>query len=92
MKYPDDRDERVWGLDEQLTFGKYKGRFVGDILREDPQYLVWAHDNISYFLLEDELYEALVYNQYQPTNPGPAHELNPNGNPWPQPKQKKEKW
>jgi hypothetical protein len=34
---------------EILTFGKYKGRKIDDILIEDTQYLKWAYENISEF-------------------------------------------
>ena len=35
-----------------LTFGKYKGESIADILEEDAQYLVWLHDNSDFFELD----------------------------------------
>ena len=36
------------GLDEEeLTFGKYKGRTPLQIADEDPQYIVWMYDNLD---------------------------------------------
>lgn len=40
-----------------LTFGKYKGESIADILATDPQYLVWLHDNSDFFELNYLLLE-----------------------------------
>ena len=45
--------------DTILTFGKYRGRTVADIIEEDPAYLVWAHENVYWWHLEDTLYDTL---------------------------------
>lgn len=42
-------------LSEKLTFGKYKGKTVADVLIEDPSYLVWAHNNVDFFKVSTEL-------------------------------------
>lgn len=44
-------------LDHVLTFGKYKGETVGDILEVDPQYLIWLHNNSEFFELNYRLLE-----------------------------------
>jgi hypothetical protein len=38
-----------------LTWGKYKGYALDDILETDPQYLVWLHNNSSIFELSADL-------------------------------------
>ena len=38
-----------------LSFGKYKGDTIEEVLRKDPELLVWYHDNIEWFTLSDEL-------------------------------------
>ena len=40
-----------------ISFGKYKGESIADILEIDPQYLVWLHNNSSFFELGCELLE-----------------------------------
>lgn len=35
--------------DSMLTFGKYKGQRVSDILERDPDYIAWCTENISWF-------------------------------------------
>lgn len=36
---------------KHFTFGKYKGMFVNDVIRIDPEYVRWAEKNISFFKL-----------------------------------------
>ena len=33
----------------KITFGKYKGRIACDIVVDDPQYVMWAAENVSFF-------------------------------------------
>jgi len=42
-----------------ITFGKkHRGECVKDVLEEDPQYLIWCHENKSLnFILEPKLYK-----------------------------------
>lgn len=42
----------------RITFGKHKDKFVEDVLRTDPSWLAWAHENVQWFRLEEELYRA----------------------------------
>lgn len=47
-------------LEDVMTFGKYKGKKIEDVLSENPSYLVWAHDDIKWFKLEQEIYDEAV--------------------------------
>lgn len=38
----------------KITFGKYKGREVEDIIKIDASYLLWANNNVSFFNLSKE--------------------------------------
>ena len=31
-------------LDDKLTFGKYKGYAIREVIRKDPDYVAWACD------------------------------------------------
>ena len=33
------------GIDDKMTFGKYKGKEIGEIIDDDPSYLEWAVQN-----------------------------------------------
>ena len=33
---------------DKFPFGKYKGRSVIEILVSDPQYILWANENVDY--------------------------------------------
>ena len=37
-----------------LTFGKYKGLKVTDVIDSNPEYIKWAFKNVPYFKLTDE--------------------------------------
>ena len=61
-----------------FTFGKYKGRYVMDILNENPAYVEWCVNNIKWFSLDDteqkmlnEITKAIniVYYQYPDSFP-----------------------
>jgi hypothetical protein len=41
----------------RLSFGKYRGASIADVLAEDPQYLVWAQENVGGFDLHHSLLE-----------------------------------
>lgn len=34
-----------------MTFGKYKGLTVGHVIKAYPDYVLWAHRNVSFFKL-----------------------------------------
>ena len=45
--------------DDRLMFGKHKGKTVGQIISEDPGYILWALANVSgFFATEAVLKEA----------------------------------
>lgn len=43
-----------FGLKSKLTFGKYKGDTVEEVLNNKPSYLEWAIDTIEWFELDEE--------------------------------------
>lgn len=47
----------------RLWFGKHKGETVDSVAENDPAYLVWAHENIDWFKLTKEQYEALLMDE-----------------------------
>ena len=49
----------VYTHETVLKFGKYKGTglTVEDIATTDPKYLIWAHENIAWFALEEQIYK-----------------------------------
>lgn len=44
-----------------MPFGKYKGQTIGDIIQEDPGYLLWCKDNLS-FEMDEECLELIEYS------------------------------
>ncbi len=50
----------IFKLDTRLSFGKYRGCTVQEIINDkDPNYLYWCMNNIEWFELDDEAYEML---------------------------------
>ena len=45
-----------------LTFGKYKGLKVTDVIDSNPEYIKWAFKNVPYFKLTDEEFKKLFNN------------------------------
>lgn len=43
----------------KFTFGKHKGKFVSDVIKNDPQYVKWALDNVEWFNLDDDFKDKL---------------------------------
>ena len=43
-----------------FTFGKYKGRLVTSILKENPKYFAWCKKNVSYFKFSIRDYEIYL--------------------------------
>lgn len=51
--------KRVLGLQDKMTFGRHAGSTVAQVLKSDPKYLIWAHEKVSWFDLdEDILFQA----------------------------------
>ena len=42
-------------LTDYITFGKYKGQYFTDILKNDPSYLVWLHTTKPEYLTGEVL-------------------------------------
>jgi hypothetical protein len=59
---------KEFSLSDKLTFGKYKGYTIEDVLEDDPNYLEWAIDEIEWFELDEiatkELNNNLGYNDF----------------------------
>ena len=50
------------GLLDEITFGRYKGRTIEELLEEDPGYLLWADSEIGWFKLEAAVKEQAIEN------------------------------
>jgi hypothetical protein len=44
----------------RVTFGKYKGKRLCDIMCINPQYLLWANDNVEFFSLSQQEEEFAI--------------------------------
>ena len=49
----------IFDLTHQLTFGKYKGKTVQEVIDQNPRYLDWALGTIEWFGLSAGAHEAL---------------------------------
>lgn len=46
---------KKYGADDEIRFGKYRGKTVQHVLEEEPDYLVWAVGNVRGFYLEEDI-------------------------------------
>lgn len=69
LKLNRDRPEPIIDRNTILTFGKYKGESIADILEVNPQYLCWLHETCDEFELDHKLLEeAETYKQNNDEN------------------------
>lgn len=61
---------RVWSLTDELTFGKYRGEIVADVITSDEghSWVKWAMENID-FTLDDQA--MLEFESYDSPNAPP---------------------
>ena len=55
----------------KFFFGKYKGKYINDIIVNDTQYITWSMKNIDWFLYnhdEVELYKKQIKLGKKPKN------------------------
>ena len=51
---------KVFSAGDEINFGtRHKGELIDDVMVEDPSYLVWCLDNISWFQLDEYLTQEL---------------------------------
>lgn len=46
-------------LNSVMTYGKYQGDIIRDIIYKNPKYLKWVYDNVSWFILSEKAYQCL---------------------------------
>jgi hypothetical protein len=58
-------DEKELGLDDVISFGKYKGKSIHQILNLDSSYLVWANNTIDWFKLKEGVLAEAIDRAFQ---------------------------
>jgi hypothetical protein len=51
--------EHTPGVDKVLTFGKFKGKTILQVIEENPAYIVWCIRNVKNFTIDDNLSKEL---------------------------------
>lgn len=49
------------GYRRKFFFGKYKGMYIDDVIKNDLQYIGWCINNVEFFKFNEE--ETRMYNQ-----------------------------
>jgi hypothetical protein len=57
MSLSNKRSEPITNKQMVMTYGKFRGRTIGEILEEEPSYLLWLHTNSDTFELHYTLLE-----------------------------------
>lgn len=55
-----DKEMKTFGMDDVLTFGKYAGWLVRDVVREDSGYLKWVFESVDWVDLTEEVLEEVL--------------------------------
>lgn len=50
----------IYGLNDQLTFGKHKGQTIRQILQSDSNYLLWCVEKMDRFAMSDEAWDYAI--------------------------------
>lgn len=50
----------IFDLKNKITFGKYKGQTLNQVINHDPQYVRWAIHTVPWFGISDKAYEKLA--------------------------------
>lgn len=49
----------MYQLTTKLSFGKYQGKTLHRVIKQDPDYVLWALDNVDSFDIDEEATEVL---------------------------------
>ena len=55
-----ERSYPVVGLDDEMRFGKHKGKTLRDVIDEDPKWVEWAMSGIKTFEITDDALDHLT--------------------------------
>ena len=53
---------KSYGLSDVIPFGKYKGKEVKDVVSENPQWILWAEDNVKGFTVSHRAFKMAEDN------------------------------
>lgn len=48
---------RIYNIDDEFDFGKYKGKTINELLNENPGYIDWVIRNVDGFALSREAFQ-----------------------------------
>jgi len=57
------KTSKIHTINTILTWGKYKGDMIREILGRDPMYLVWCRNEIDWFDVDAEL--GIILDEYE---------------------------
>jgi len=52
----------------KFTFGKYKGKLVSEVLKENPSYIKWVHENVDWITVPDRILKEIPTQVEKDTN------------------------
>ena len=60
--------DKLFGWNDEMTFGKYKGERVEDVASRNASYLIWANNNVDFFNLDFQVLKVVevgeIYDIY----------------------------
>ncbi|MFK8289441.1 hypothetical protein ACI76W_09380 [Capnocytophaga canimorsus] len=58
---------KVYGVNTPIEFGRYKGKTLLEIARDDKEYLEWLFEEVDNICLDTELFDSDII-QFLPSN------------------------
>jgi hypothetical protein len=50
---------KTYQLHSVLKFGQYKGESINEVIKTDPEYIVWCLKNLKHFMISPEVIEKI---------------------------------
>ena len=54
---------QILSLNSTMTFGKYEGKTVEQIIAQQPSYIEWVIENINYVAFDDDVVSKLLLSE-----------------------------
>jgi hypothetical protein len=60
------------GLQDVVTFGRWKGHTLQTVLDEDPDYIIWMNEHVDFFKVSEDV----IQKAYEEINNAPPPYIN----------------
>ncbi len=65
------------GLQDVVTFGRWKGHTLQTVLDEDPDYIIWIEKHVDFFKIDEDIIQQAYEEMNNRPNPYPSNYWTP---------------